>query len=542
MTAIRRARSAPRARIRARCTTSGSPRSSASPSGVTFSVCFATGLYSHLLQHPPAWFTCAGRARPGSTGSPRACTSPPGIASIPLLLAKLWSVYPKLFAWPPFSGVAPRARAARAVPLVGGARVPAVQRRREHQPLVPVAVQLPCLALLDGLGHDRRAHRPHRREVGDHAAALRRRATASTATRRRRARRRRRTRRPARFLAAVFAASGLLTCSPSARPSGPSTPRAARAAPTRRRPQGFPVNRTARRRRRRDARRSDPTYRLVVDGRGRAPARLTLDDLARVPQHTTRRCPSRASRGGAPPRRGPASACATSSTALAARRRAGRTSIRCRRRLRHTTSTDVIQSTTPTPCSPSSRTARRCTSTTAIPSASSGRTVPASADQVGRPAGRAVKTRPSRSGSPSARLGRHRLRRHRAAPTPRVRQGRSSRALGRRRRPRARRRHRARHLRSRYRHRAGYRAAVARTSRRRDSRPRARRRRRLSRVARLRTQAQQPKRPAARLRHGRAHGARRGLGRSRAVGRNAAHRTTPQTTSTRSRRAPHGIA
>ena len=24
-----------------------------------------------------------------------------GLASIPLLLAKLWSVYPKLFAWPP---------------------------------------------------------------------------------------------------------------------------------------------------------------------------------------------------------------------------------------------------------------------------------------------------------------------------------------------------------------------------------------------------------------------------------------------------------
>ena len=28
-----------------------------------------------------------------------------GLASIPLLLAKLWAVYPKLFTWPPFSSV-----------------------------------------------------------------------------------------------------------------------------------------------------------------------------------------------------------------------------------------------------------------------------------------------------------------------------------------------------------------------------------------------------------------------------------------------------
>ena len=45
----------------ARCTRSGSPRSSGSRLGVTFTVCFVTGFLSHLIQHPPSFFTWPAR-------------------------------------------------------------------------------------------------------------------------------------------------------------------------------------------------------------------------------------------------------------------------------------------------------------------------------------------------------------------------------------------------------------------------------------------------------------------------------------------------
>lgn len=66
---------------------------------VTFTICFVTGLISHLIQHPPSWFVWP--SRPAglyrvTQGLHVIC----GIASIPLLLAKLWNVYPKLFARP----------------------------------------------------------------------------------------------------------------------------------------------------------------------------------------------------------------------------------------------------------------------------------------------------------------------------------------------------------------------------------------------------------------------------------------------------------
>ena len=43
--------------------------------GVSFAVCFVTGLLSHLIQDPPSWFQLAARARRASTASPRASTS-----------------------------------------------------------------------------------------------------------------------------------------------------------------------------------------------------------------------------------------------------------------------------------------------------------------------------------------------------------------------------------------------------------------------------------------------------------------------------------
>jgi len=67
--------------------------------GVAFLLCFVTGLLSHLVQKPPAWFVW-----PAAPVNLYRITQGlhvlSGIAAIPLLLAKLWSVYPKLFARP----------------------------------------------------------------------------------------------------------------------------------------------------------------------------------------------------------------------------------------------------------------------------------------------------------------------------------------------------------------------------------------------------------------------------------------------------------
>ena len=67
--------------------------------GVAFAVCFVTGLISHAIQKPPSWFYW-----PASPVNLYRINQGlhviSGIAAIPLLLAKLWTVYPKLFGRP----------------------------------------------------------------------------------------------------------------------------------------------------------------------------------------------------------------------------------------------------------------------------------------------------------------------------------------------------------------------------------------------------------------------------------------------------------
>lgn len=74
--------------------------------GAAFAVCFVTGLVSHFMQHPPGWLADEIPSRPVwgyrlSQGLHVAS----GIAAVPLLLAKLWAVYPRLFVWPPVRSV-----------------------------------------------------------------------------------------------------------------------------------------------------------------------------------------------------------------------------------------------------------------------------------------------------------------------------------------------------------------------------------------------------------------------------------------------------
>lgn len=67
--------------------------------GSAILICFITGLLSHWIQHPPSWFWWP--AHPvwlyRFTQGLHVIS---GVAAIPLLLVKLWAVYPKLFQRP----------------------------------------------------------------------------------------------------------------------------------------------------------------------------------------------------------------------------------------------------------------------------------------------------------------------------------------------------------------------------------------------------------------------------------------------------------
>ncbi|BDZ54530.1 molybdopterin-dependent oxidoreductase [Agromyces marinus] len=86
--------------------------------GAAFLICFATGIYSHLLQNPLPWLPMP--ARPVSLYRvTQGLHVIAGTAAVPLLLAKLWSVYPRLFAWPPVRSVGHALERASIAVLVG---------------------------------------------------------------------------------------------------------------------------------------------------------------------------------------------------------------------------------------------------------------------------------------------------------------------------------------------------------------------------------------------------------------------------------------
>ncbi|WUK16837.1 molybdopterin-dependent oxidoreductase [Kitasatospora sp. NBC_00374] len=70
--------------------------------GAALLTCFLTGLFSHLVQEGPGWLP----SRPvNGYRVTQGLHVISGIAAIPLLAAKLWAVYPKLFEWPPARSV-----------------------------------------------------------------------------------------------------------------------------------------------------------------------------------------------------------------------------------------------------------------------------------------------------------------------------------------------------------------------------------------------------------------------------------------------------
>ncbi len=251
--------------------------------GVSFFTCFATGIYSHLAQHPPSWFHLSARPA-GLYRVTQGLHIATGLASIPLLLAKLWTVFPKLFAWPPFHGVASALERLSLLPLVGGAVFQLFTGVANINLWYPWPFNFPIAhywvawitmgALIVHIGAKISVTRSAlRREQSqpDEAATG---ATASAGMSRR------------QLLATAFGATGLVTLATIGQTYSPLR-KLALLAPRRPDvgPQGFPVNRTARAAGVTETARAGD-YQLEIRGRGIAqPVMLDLAQLRALPQH-----------------------------------------------------------------------------------------------------------------------------------------------------------------------------------------------------------------------------------------------------------------
>lgn len=87
--------------------------------GISFLLCFATGMISHLVQRPPTWFVWPSRPT-GLYRFTQGLHVATGIASAPLLFAKLWSVFPRLFRWPLADNALQGLERLSLLPLIGG--------------------------------------------------------------------------------------------------------------------------------------------------------------------------------------------------------------------------------------------------------------------------------------------------------------------------------------------------------------------------------------------------------------------------------------
>jgi DMSO/TMAO reductase YedYZ molybdopterin-dependent catalytic subunit len=240
--------------------------------GVAFTVCALTGAYSHLLQQEPSWLTLPPRPA-GTYRITQGLHVVTGFATVPLLLAKLWVVAPKLVEWPPVRSVGHALERLALLALVGSAvfllvsGIANVARWYPWTFFFPVAHLWAAWILVGALivhvgatWAAARAAIPGERPPPDELRDRR------------------------SFLRGVAATSGLLalgTAGGTISWLSPVSFLAQRRAGTG--PQGLPVNKTARAARVVD-RAIDPTWRLRVTGAVAAPLVLSLADLRALPQ------------------------------------------------------------------------------------------------------------------------------------------------------------------------------------------------------------------------------------------------------------------
>jgi DMSO/TMAO reductase YedYZ molybdopterin-dependent catalytic subunit len=86
--------------------------------GAAVVVCFVTGLFSHFIQHPQPWFFWPTRPI-WLYRLTQGLHVVSGIAAIPLLVVKLWSVWPKLFERPYIGGLVRQLERGSILVLIG---------------------------------------------------------------------------------------------------------------------------------------------------------------------------------------------------------------------------------------------------------------------------------------------------------------------------------------------------------------------------------------------------------------------------------------
>lgn len=248
--------------------------------GVAFATCFLTGLLSHLIQHPPGWFEWPSRPA-GLYRVTQGLHVATGIAAIPLLLAKLWVVYPHLWSWPPVRGITHAVERISLVPLVGGSLFMLFSGVANIAHWYPWHFSFPIThywvgwITIGGLVTHIGAKLPVTAEVlrrRDRGAGGGAEPAGDGLTRR-------------GLLGAAFAASGLLTLVTLGETVRPLD-RLGLLAPRRPKlgPQGLPVNKTAVGARVIQAA-NDPAFRLTVVGRVAQELSFSLADLRALPQH-----------------------------------------------------------------------------------------------------------------------------------------------------------------------------------------------------------------------------------------------------------------
>lgn len=257
--------------------------------GVAFTVCFATGIVSHLVQHPPSWFAWPSRPA-GLYRWTQGLHVATGIAAIPLLLVKLWVVYPRLFTWPPAEDAGHAIERVTLLTLVGGSLfmlVTGVMNIALWYPwgfFFPAAHYWGAWITMGGLvAHigaklttTRRALGPSGRPVVPLAPTEPPEQTDGEGLTRR------------GLLASAFSAAGILTVF-TAGQTFPPLRRLAILAPRRPEvgPQGLPVNKTARSAGVTESARK-PGWRLEVSGDVARPLSLSWEDLQAMAQHEAR--------------------------------------------------------------------------------------------------------------------------------------------------------------------------------------------------------------------------------------------------------------
>lgn len=261
--------------------------------GVAFGVCFATGLVSHLIQSGGSLLThdvVSGggwRAWPTAGGSLYRVTQGlhvvTGVAAFPLLLAKLFVVYPQLFTWPPVRGLRHLVERLSLPLLVGGSLfmlITGVQNVMYWYPwgfFFPIGhywmAWITMGALIAHIGAKASvATAAVRRGLPDDGADTPASAPQGGVTRR-------------TVLTGAVAASGVVV---AAYAGGTVRPLEHLAVLNARSPsvgpQGFPVNKSAAAAGVTRAA-TDPGYRLRVTGRVDTDLRLSRDELLALPQH-----------------------------------------------------------------------------------------------------------------------------------------------------------------------------------------------------------------------------------------------------------------